>query len=110
KPANDKVRDVDSDERPYRLRRHEQRLERREETTSHSTGTARMASAAHRASHGCASGDGWHIPESGRDRRATTRRVGTGSTGKTGQRGDHRLRRTASWEPGTPVCESGSVS
>ena len=56
-----------------------------------------MVSAAHRASYGCASRDSRGIPESGRDRRATTGWVGTASDGKTGQRGDHRLWRTASW-------------
>ena len=55
KPANDKARDIDSDGSLYRLRRHEQCLERRKETTSHRTREARMALAAHRASHWCAS-------------------------------------------------------
>jgi hypothetical protein len=55
KPANDKTRDIDSDERAYSLRQHEQCLERREETTSHRTGEARVALVAHRASHGCTS-------------------------------------------------------
>src|ERR1035437_9565865 len=43
KPANDKTRDIDTGERAYSLRRHEQCLERRKETTSHRTGEARMA-------------------------------------------------------------------
>ncbi len=47
KPANEnKARDVDSDGRRYSLRRHEQRLERRETTTSYSPGTTGMAVAA----------------------------------------------------------------
>ena len=53
KPAMSESRDIDSDRSPYRLPRHEQCLERRKETTSHSTGEARMAATAHRASHWC---------------------------------------------------------
>ena len=53
KPAMSEARDIDSDRSPYRLLRHEQCLERRKETTSHSTGEARMAVTAHRASHRC---------------------------------------------------------
>src|SRR5580693_4650274 len=55
KPANDKTRDIDTGERAYSLRQHEQCLERRKETTSHRTGEARMAFAADRASHWCPS-------------------------------------------------------
>src|SRR5712692_3498837 len=90
KPANDKARDIDSDGSPYRLRRHEQCLERRKETTSHRTGEARMALAAHRASHWCPSRNSERLPEGSRDRGATARCVGTASAGKTGQWGDHR--------------------
>src|SRR5207302_1524810 len=55
KPANEKARDIDSDGSPYRLLRYEQCLERSEETTSFGTREARMALAAHRASHWCTS-------------------------------------------------------
>jgi hypothetical protein len=54
KRGKDKTRDIDCDGRPYRLRRHEQCLERRKKTISHTTGEARMALTAHRASPGCA--------------------------------------------------------
>jgi hypothetical protein len=43
KPAMSEARDIDSDESPYRLGRHEQCLERRKEAASHRTGEARMA-------------------------------------------------------------------
>ena len=43
KPANGRsVRDIDSAAKPFRLARHEQCLERRETTTSHSAWAARM--------------------------------------------------------------------
>src|SRR6202041_2520689 len=70
KPANDKTRDIDTGERAYSLRQHEQCLERRKETTSHRTGEARMALAADRASHWCPSGTSTPLPEGGRDRGA----------------------------------------
>src|SRR5713101_3516387 len=69
------------------LRRYEQRLERSEKTTSHSPGTTRMATAAHRARDRGASGDRRRLSESGRDRSASAGRLGTASTGKTGQQG-----------------------
>src|SRR5713101_7970796 len=70
------------------LRRYEQRLEQSEKTTSHSPGTTRMATAAHRA----------------RDRSASAGRLGTASTGKTGQRdrGDHRVGRGKTGQHGQP--------
>src|SRR6266550_1042438 len=91
KPANEKARDIDSDGSPYRLLRYEQCLERSEETTSFGTREARMALAAHRASHWCTSRNSRRLPEGGGDRGTTTGWLGTASTGKTGQRGDHRL-------------------
>src|SRR6266566_2727707 len=92
KPANEKARDIDSDGSPYRLLRYEQCLERSEETTSFGTREARMALAAHRASHWCTSRNSRRLPEGGGDRGTTTGWLGTASTGKTGQRGDHRPR------------------
>lgn len=53
KTGHSKARDIDSGRRPYRLRRHEQCLERREETASHRTGEAWMVFTTHRASHWC---------------------------------------------------------
>src|SRR5256884_9938454 len=85
-------RDIDSDGSPYRLLRYEQCLERSEETTSFGTREARMALAAHRASHWCTSRNSRRLPEGGGDRGTTTGWLGTASTGKTGQRGDHRPR------------------
>src|SRR5207302_8791302 len=93
KPANEKARGIDSDGSPYRLLRYEQCLERSEETTSFGTREARMALAAHRASHWCTSRNSRRLPEGGGDRGTTTGWLGTASTGKTGQRGDHRPRR-----------------
>src|SRR5437667_7186682 len=92
KPANEKARGIDSDGSPYRLLRYEQCLERSEETTSFGTREARMALAAHRASHWCTSRNSRRLPEGGGDRGTTTGWLGTASTGKTGQRGDHRPR------------------
>src|SRR2546429_7572616 len=92
KPANEKARDIDSDGSPYRLLRYEQCLERSEETTSFGTREARMALAAHRASHWCTSRNSRRLPEGGGDRGTTNGWLGTASTGKTGQRGDHRPR------------------
>src|ERR1700721_2890583 len=92
-----KLGDVDSliSTQGSSLRRYEQRLERSEKTTSHSPGTTRMASAAHRARDRGASGDRRRLSESGRDRSASAGGMGTASTGKSGQRdrGDHRPRR-----------------
>src|ERR1700746_360731 len=69
KPAKVKEgRDVDCDARGCSLRRHEQRLERRETTTSSSLGTAGMAVTTHRARDGRASGNGGWLPESGGER------------------------------------------
>src|SRR5712692_2231821 len=102
KPANDKTRDIDSDGSPYRLRRHEQCLERRKKTTSHRTGEARMALTAHRASHWCTSRNGRRLPEGGRDRSATPGRLGKASAGKTGQRGDPRPRSIKTGHRGDP--------
>src|SRR5256884_9481942 len=92
KPANEKARGIDSDGSPFRLLRYEQCLERSEETTSFGTREARMALAAHRASHWCTSRNSRRLPEGGGDRGTTTGWLGTASTGKTGQRGDHRPR------------------
>src|SRR5437870_10617803 len=71
KPANEKARDIDSDGSPYRLLRYEQCLERSEETTSFGTREARMALAAHRASHWCTSRNSRRLPEGGGDRGTT---------------------------------------
>src|SRR5205823_14146279 len=80
KPANEKARGIDSDGSPYtyRLLRYEQCLERSEETTSFGTREARMALAAHRASHWCTSRNSRRLPEGGGDRgtRSEERRVG----------------------------------
>src|SRR5258707_2172239 len=86
------------------LRRYEQRLERSEKTTSHSPGTTRMATAAHRARDRGASGDRRRLSESGRDRSASAGRLGTASTGKTGQRdrGDHLVGRGKTGQHGQP--------
>src|ERR1700729_134562 len=86
------------------LRRYEQRLERSEKTTSHSPGTTRMATAAHRARDRSASGDRRSLPEIGRDRRAPATCVGTATAGKTGQRqwGDHRVGRGKTGRHGQP--------
>src|SRR5437870_9146345 len=92
KPANEKARDIDSDGSPYRLLRYEQCLERSEETTSFGTREARMALAAHRASHWCTSRNSRRLPEGGVDRGTITVWLGTASNGKIGQRGDYRLR------------------
>src|SRR6184192_2183626 len=81
------------------LRRYEQRLERSEKTTSYSSGTTRMATAAHRARDRSASGDRRCLPESGRDRSAPAESVGTATAGKTGQRGDHRVGRDKTGQP-----------
>src|SRR5207245_4821193 len=89
-PANEKAAEIDSDGSPYRLLRYEQCLERSEETTGFGTSEARMALAAHRASHWCTSRNSRRLPEGGGDRGTTTGWLGTASTGKTGQRGDHR--------------------
>ena len=63
-----------------------------------------MALAAHRASDRCASRNSWRLPESGRDRGAAAGCVGTAAAGKTGQRGDHRVRRRQKWrERSTPT-------
>src|SRR5437879_12787800 len=75
------------------LRRYEQRLERSEKTTSYSPRTTGMATTAHRARDRGASGDRRCLPESGRDRSASAADVGTATSGKTGQRGDHRVGR-----------------
>src|SRR5437870_12553618 len=83
KPANEKARGIDSDGSPYRLLRYEQCLERSEETTSFGTREARMALAAHRASHWCTSRNSRRLPEGGGDRGPTTGRLGTARTGKT---------------------------
>src|SRR6516164_8829871 len=48
-----KARDIDVDGSPYRLCRHEQCLERREETTSYRTGKARMVFTKDRARNRC---------------------------------------------------------
>src|SRR2546429_5346738 len=77
KPANEKARDIDSDGSPYRLLRYEQCLERSEETTSFGTREARMALAAHRASHWCTSRNSRRLPEGGGDRGTTTGWLGT---------------------------------
>jgi hypothetical protein len=55
KPANGRNsgRDIDSDAKPRRLARHEQCLERRNQTTSNSPWAAGMVATAHRATHGC---------------------------------------------------------
>src|SRR5437879_6714457 len=74
KPANEKARDIDSDGSPYRLLRYEQCLERSEETTSFGTREARMALAAHRASHWCTSRNSRRLPEGGGDRGTTDRK------------------------------------
>src|SRR6266851_6023583 len=70
------VRDVDADQRLSSLRRYEQRFERREKTTSHCTGTARMDLAADRASDRCASRNRGELPQGSRDRSAATVRMG----------------------------------
>src|SRR5207253_5253336 len=82
------------------LRRYEQRLERREKTTSYSPGTTRMATSAHRARNRGASGDRRCLPESGRDRSASPESVGTATAGKNGQRGDHRVGRDKTGQHG----------
>jgi hypothetical protein len=60
------VQDIASAGSVCRLPRHEQCLERRKKTTSHRTREARMAFAAHRASHWCASRNSQRLPEGGR--------------------------------------------
>src|ERR1700728_2872446 len=72
KPANDKTRDIDTGERAYSLRQHEQCLERRKETTSHRTGEPRMAFAADRTSQWGPSLNSRPLPKGSRDRGATT--------------------------------------
>ena len=62
----------------------------------------RMALAAHRASDRGASGDRRRLPESVRDRRASTECVGAASAGKTGQGGDHRVGRGKTGQHGQP--------
>src|SRR5437762_12401282 len=92
KPANEKARDIDSDGSPYRLLRYEQCLERSEETTSFGTREARMAVAAHRASHWCTSTNSRRLREGGGEPGAITGGLGTASTGSSGERGDGRPR------------------
>src|ERR1035441_9707525 len=58
RPMKVRVWDVDSDMRCYSLRRHEQRLDRTQTTTSNRTGTTGMAVAAHRAGDRGATGNG----------------------------------------------------
>src|SRR6266851_1551452 len=96
--------DVECDARHDSLRRYEQRLERSEKTTSDCPGTARMAIAANRARDRGASGDRRRLSQSGRDWSASAGRLGTASTGKTGQRGrgDHRVRRGKTSQHGSP--------
>src|SRR6516162_5790069 len=48
-----RARDIDVDGSPYRLSRHEQRLERRKETASHRTGKARLVFTKDRARNRC---------------------------------------------------------
>jgi hypothetical protein len=81
-----------------RLRGHGQCLERREETTSLSSGTAGLVAAAHPASDPCPPGNRRRVPESGGDCGASAQWLGAVRT-KTGQRSDHRLRRGKTGHP-----------
>src|ERR1017187_2107423 len=62
-----------------RLRGHGQCLERREETTSLSSGTAGLVAAAHPASDPCPSGNRRRVPESGGDCGASAQWLGGGA-------------------------------
>src|ERR1035438_3930544 len=75
----------------YRLRGHGQCLERREETTSLSSGTAGLVAAAHPASDQNPSRNCQRLLESGGDCGASAQWLGAVRI-KTGQRSDHRLR------------------
>jgi hypothetical protein len=71
RPTGTGLGDVECDARHDSLRRYEQRLERSEITTSGCLGALRMATAAHRARDGGASGDRRRLSVSGRDRSAS---------------------------------------
>jgi len=73
-----------------RLRGHGQGLERREETTSPSAGTAGLVAAAHPGSEQNPSRNRQRLPESSGDCSASAQWLGA-VRAKTGQRSDHRL-------------------
>src|SRR6266704_4293286 len=90
KPAIKKARDIDFERSLYRLPRYEQCFERREETTSHRTGEARVVLATHRARKRCTSRNRRCLPECGGAGCASPGCLGEASAGKTGHRGDPR--------------------
>ena len=81
KPANGEAFGTLTARRGFRLRRHEQCLERRKKTTSHRAWAARMVVTAHRATDRCSPRDRRRLPEGGGNR-VCARSLGTSGPSK----------------------------